>query len=125
MVGTDTNSAPFYEKDFQAPVEVPDPGHAGSLSAIGCLCHTCTAVGEDGNGQPFAVNEIDNTWATPVEVTLPGSTSGRRRYFFGVSCTPDTAQCNAVGTGTLKVGHTAASVCVSASAAASAPRPRR
>ncbi len=104
VVGQDGNGNAFYEKDFQAPVEVPAPGNSGLLTAISCLAvDTCTAVGRDGNSQPFAVNEVDNTWATPVEVTLPASVGGGSGGFNGVSCTPDTAQCNAVGTGSATV----------------------
>jgi hypothetical protein len=57
----------------------------------------CTAVGEDGNQQPFYVSETNGVWGTPTELAFLGGTGS----FSGVSCT-DAVDCTAVGE---DVGH--------------------
>jgi len=73
------------------------PGGTSSsdgLNGVSCSDAThCTAVGEDGNGQPFYVTEQDGSWGTPTQVSgFPSGSGG----FTAVSC-PTTTDCTAVG----------------------------
>jgi hypothetical protein len=78
-----------------SPVELSGPG---SLAGVSCSDATdCTAVGRDGQGQPFYMTETGGVWGSPTELAFPGGSGS----FTGVSCS-DTTDCTAVGD---DVGH--------------------
>ncbi len=69
------------------------PGGVGSLSSISCVAVAdCTAVGSDGNGQPFYVSESGGVWGPPSEIT--GTAWGSSLN--SVSCV-GAGECTAVG----------------------------
>ena len=70
------------------------PGGAGVLTGVSCVSATdCTAVGQDGNEQPFYVTETAAGWGTPAEISGTPGGAGR---LLGVSCVSP-IDCSAVG----------------------------
>ena len=107
-VGRDGNNQPFYASVesgvWGAPTEMTGtPGGSGSFTGVSCPVFitfgllVCTAVGQDGNNQPFYANETENNrggigWSAPTEIT---GTPGGSGSFTSVSC-PGYG-CDAVG----------------------------
>jgi large repetitive protein len=93
--GCDLCNAAVYLTETAGTWGEPTDSHASEpayFSGVSCTGATdCTAVGEDGNDQPFYQTETGGTWGTPTQISASGS-------FSGVSCTSAT-DCTAVGQG--------------------------